>query len=56
MRKLILGLMAAAGTASAAGAQQAVPARAGPTRIKNATILTVTKGTLEKTDLLLQNG
>jgi imidazolonepropionase-like amidohydrolase len=44
--------------ASAAGAQQAAPANKGaaPTLIKNATILTVTKGRLENTDLLLRNG
>lgn len=36
-------------------AQQAVSG-AGPTLIKNATVLTVTKGTLQNTDLLLQNG
>jgi imidazolonepropionase-like amidohydrolase len=42
--------------ATAAGAQQAPAAKAGATLIKNATILTVTKGKLENTDLLLQNG
>lgn len=36
-------------------AQQAVSGT-GPTLIRNATVLTVTKGTLENTDLLLQNG
>jgi imidazolonepropionase-like amidohydrolase len=40
--------------AGALGAQQ--PAPAGPTLIKNATVLTVTKGKLENTDILLQNG
>lgn len=40
--------------AAAAGAQQ--PAKVGPTLIKNATVLTVTKGKLENTDVLLQNG
>ena len=41
-----------------AGAQQAAPAKAAvpPTLIKNATVLTVTKGTLTNTDLLLQDG
>ena len=36
----------------------ATPARpsAAPVLIKNATVLTVTKGTLKNTDLLLQNG
>jgi imidazolonepropionase-like amidohydrolase len=39
------------------GAQQpAAAAKASPTLIKNATVLTVTKGKLENTDLLLQNG
>ena len=43
--------------AGALGAQQPVAQKAvAPTLIKNATILTVTKGKLEKTDLLLQNG
>jgi imidazolonepropionase-like amidohydrolase len=36
-------------------AQQAVSG-SGPTLIRNATVLTVTKGTLQNTDLLLQNG
>jgi imidazolonepropionase-like amidohydrolase len=44
-------------TATAARAQQpAATAKPGPTLIKNATVLTVTKGKLENTDLLLQNG
>src|SRR5207248_5079466 len=44
-------------TATAANAQQpGATAKAGPTLIKNATVLTVTKGKLENTDLLLQNG
>ncbi len=44
--------------ASTAAAQLATPAPkpAGPTLIKNATVLTVTKGKLENTDVLLQNG
>ncbi|HXT18719.1 MAG TPA: amidohydrolase [Gemmatimonadaceae bacterium] len=46
----------AALAAAAAAAQQPVPSKAGPTLIKNATVLTVTKGKLENTDLLLQNG
>jgi imidazolonepropionase-like amidohydrolase len=42
---------------SVAGAQQpAAAAKAPTTLIKNATVLTVTKGTFENTDLLLQNG
>jgi len=40
-----------------AGAQQAVSGTGGgPTLIRNATVLTVTKGTLQNTDVLLQNG
>jgi imidazolonepropionase-like amidohydrolase len=55
MRRLFLAAMIM--TATAAGAQQPVaPAKPGPTLIKNATVLTVTKGKLENTDLLLQNG
>lgn len=42
--------------ATAVSAQQAVSSSSGSTLIKNATILTVTKGTLENTDLLMQNG
>src|SRR5215472_2057709 len=44
--------------AATLGAQQAAPVAkvAGPTLIKNATVLTVTKGRLENADLLLQNG
>src|SRR5262252_5296695 len=43
--------------AAALGAQQPAPAsKVAPTLIKNATILTVTKGRLENADLLLQNG
>src|SRR5512146_336259 len=51
---------AALAAASAVGAQQpAAPAATGKaptTLIKNATVLTVTKGRFENTDLLLQNG
>jgi len=43
--------------ASVVTAQQpAAPAKPPATLIRNATVLTVTKGTLENTDLLLQNG
>lgn len=49
-----LPLLAAMLAASALGAQQAAPAAT--TLIKNATVLTVTKGKLENTDVLLQNG
>ncbi|HEY7394253.1 MAG TPA: hypothetical protein VH559_05395, partial [Gemmatimonadaceae bacterium] len=54
MRLHISALLLVAG---ALGAQQpAAQKAAAPTLIKNATILTVTKGKLESTDLLLQNG
>src|SRR3954468_10827272 len=65
MNRLLLAVsaLALAAPAVAANAQQrggtttttARPAAA-PVLIKNATILTVTKGKLENTDLLLQNG
>lgn len=42
--------------ATALPAQQTVAGNAAPTLIKNATILTVTKGRLESSDILLQNG
>src|SRR5689334_19555123 len=51
----LFGTLACLAAASVAGAQQPV-AKAGPTLIKNATVLTVTKGTLQGTDILLQNG
>jgi imidazolonepropionase-like amidohydrolase len=54
MRRLFL--TAAIVSAATASAQQPVAAKAGATLIKNATVLTVTKGKLENTDLLLQNG
>jgi imidazolonepropionase-like amidohydrolase len=41
---------------AAAEGQQTAANRPGPTLIRNATVLTVTKGTLENTDVLLQNG
>jgi imidazolonepropionase-like amidohydrolase len=50
------GILACVAAASIAGAQQPVAKTAGPTLIKNATVLTVTKGTLQSTDVLLQNG
>jgi len=50
------GILACVVAASVAGAQQPVAKTAGPTLIKNATVLTVTKGTLQNTDVLLQNG
>jgi imidazolonepropionase-like amidohydrolase len=48
-----IALMLAA--ASSLAAQQAVSS-SGATLIKNATVLTVTKGTLQNTDVLMQNG
>jgi imidazolonepropionase-like amidohydrolase len=55
MSKLSIALVFAAATAAGA---QATPAatKAPTTLIKNATVLTVTKGRLENTDVLLQNG
>jgi len=57
MKKTLLlaaSLLVAAGSLAA----QAKPVVAGPgaTLIKNATVLTVTKGTLKNTDVLIQNG
>lgn len=51
---LAVSLMGAAGVLAA----QARPVTAGPgaTLIKNATVLTVTRGTLKNTDVLIQNG
>src|SRR5207249_5702036 len=46
----------AAGQQAAQGAARAPRTAATPTLIKNATIFTVTKGKLENTDILLQNG
>src|ERR1051326_9429503 len=54
MRRVFLAASILA--AATASAQQPATAKAGPTLIKNATVLTVTKGKLESTDLLLQNG
>jgi imidazolonepropionase-like amidohydrolase len=55
MRRLFLTAMIA-GAATVNAQQPATTAKPGPTLIKNATVLTVTKGKLENTDLLLQNG
>ena len=51
-------IAAALSFAAAANAQQATTASkaAPPTLIKNATIMTVTKGTMENSDILLENG
>src|ERR1041385_4226629 len=54
MRRVFLAASILA--AATASAQQPATAKAGPTLIKNATVLTVTKGKLENTDILLQNG
>jgi len=51
---LAAALLAAAG--SLAAQVKPVAAGAGTTLIKNATVLTVTKGTLKNTDVLIQNG
>jgi len=53
MRIARLSLMLAAATTAAA---QAPVQSSGATLIKNATVLTVTKGTLQNTDVLMQNG
>ena len=42
--------------ASTAASQATVPSATGATLIRNATVLTVTKGKLENTDVLIQNG
>jgi imidazolonepropionase-like amidohydrolase len=44
------------GAAAASAQQPAATTKVGPTLIKNATILTVTKGKLENADILLMNG
>src|ERR1035437_8189401 len=51
-------IAAAFALAAAAQAQQATTAAkaAPPTLIRNATVMTVTKGTMENTDVLIQNG
>src|SRR4051812_20239575 len=53
--RLIHATVILSATASLMGAQQPV-STAGSTLIRNATVLTVTKGKLEGTDLLIQNG
>jgi imidazolonepropionase-like amidohydrolase len=56
--KRISMIAAALGVAVVMQAQQATTASktAPPTLIKNATVMTVTKGTMENTDILLENG
>ena len=57
MRFSLVAVALAAATAAGAQATPAsTPQKAATTLIKNATVLTVTKGRLENTDLLLQNG
>ncbi len=57
MKKLFLRAALMAVAAGALGAQaKPVVSGAGATLIKNATVLTVTKGTLQHTDVLIQNG
>jgi imidazolonepropionase-like amidohydrolase len=55
MNRLIAVLIVACASAASAQQQQG-SAKGAPTLIKNATVLTVTKGKLENTDVLLQNG
>ncbi|HUF26784.1 MAG TPA: amidohydrolase [Gemmatimonadaceae bacterium] len=55
MSRYLLAGLAMLASASGLGAQQrATPVQ--PTVIRNATVLTVTQGTLESTDVLLENG
>jgi len=56
--KRISMIAAALSVAAVVQAQQATTAskNAPPTLIKNATVMTVTKGTMENTDILLENG
>jgi imidazolonepropionase-like amidohydrolase len=55
---IVAALAVTVAAASVAQAQQAMPASktAAPTLIRNATVMTVTKGTMENTDVLIQNG
>ncbi len=57
LMRTVCGALAALTLASAsAGAQAAMAHHHEPVLIKNATIMTVTKGTLEHSDLLIENG
>ncbi|MGH7678710.1 MAG: amidohydrolase family protein [Gemmatimonadaceae bacterium] len=56
MTRLAVAMLALASPAIAQQAVQASSGSSGSTLIRNATILTVTRGTLENTDVLLQNG
>jgi len=55
---MLAAALAVTASAAVAHAQQATTASktAPPTLIRNATVMTVTKGTMENTDILLQNG
>ena len=55
---MLAAALAVTASAAVAHAQQATTASktAPPTLIKNATVMTVTKGTMENTDILIQNG
>jgi len=55
-RLVATGALLAAGSAATLGAQAQPVAAGGPTLIRNATVLTVTKGTLQNTDVLLRDG
>ena len=54
--RYVISLAALVAASAAGGQQTAAPAKVPPTLIRNATVLTVTKGTLQNTDLLLENG
>ena len=56
LMRLSISALALGLAATGAAQQPAAASKAGTTLIKNATVLTVTKGKLENTDLLLQNG
>jgi len=55
MKRLLIAALAL-GAAAASAQQPAATTKVGPTLIKNATVLTVTKGKLENADILLMNG
>jgi imidazolonepropionase-like amidohydrolase len=55
MKRLLIAALAL-GAATASAQQPAATTKVGPTLIKNATVLTVTKGKLENADILLMNG
>jgi imidazolonepropionase-like amidohydrolase len=55
MKRLLIAALTV-GAAAASAQQPAATTKVGPTLIKNATVLTVTKGKLENADILLMNG